>query len=235
MLSGLTRDGAALRRTLETQPTLAYGTRIYDAITRSLGLLRDAKLSSGSIVLLSDGADIGSLRSLDQAVAAAEKQQVRVFTVGLRSGAYDPAPLRAIAERTGGTYAEARSAAELDAVYEELGAQLAGEYLVRYRSAARRWRRSTSRSRRRSGQGLDGVRCADAVVAAAVPSLALSRFLLSAGSPVVLSLLIALLVCALLFALARRPQTTVVDRVKTFAGSRSTRDWGRGSPARADA
>ena len=137
MLSNLTKDGSALRRTLETQPPLAYGTRIHDAITRSLGLLRDAKLSSGSIVLLSDGADIGSLRTLEQAVAAAKKQQVRVFTVGLRSGAFDAAPLRSLAERTGGSYAEARSAAELAAIYEELGTQLAGEYLVRYRSAAR--------------------------------------------------------------------------------------------------
>ena len=137
MLSGLTKDGGALRRTLATQPPLAYGTRIHDAMTRSLGLLRDAKLSSGSIVLLSDGADIGSVRTLEQAVAAAKEQQVRIFTVGLRSGAFDPAPLRSIAERTGGSYAEARSAAELAAIYEELGAQLAGEYLVRYRSAAR--------------------------------------------------------------------------------------------------
>src|SRR5215213_1345444 len=53
VLTGLTRDGAALRRTLETQPPLAYGTRIHDAITRSLALLREARLSSGSIVLLS--------------------------------------------------------------------------------------------------------------------------------------------------------------------------------------
>ncbi len=236
VLSGLTRDGAALRRTLETQPTLAYGTRIYDAITRSLGLLRDAKLSSGSIVLLSDGADIGSLRSLDQAVAAAEKQQVRVFTVGLRSGAYDPAPLRAIAERTGGTYAEARSAVELDAVYEQLGAQLAGEYLVRYRSAARPMAQVDVEIM------VPEVGKASTAYVAPTPSLlppyhrsALSRFLLSAGSPVVLSLLIALLVCALLFALARRPQTTVVDRVKTFApASRSmSRDMGLAAVLRA--
>ena len=137
VLSKLTKDGGALRQTLETQPPLAYGTRIHDAIARSLGLLRDAKLSSGSIVLLSDGADIGSLRTLEQAVAAAKEQQVRIFTVGLRSGAFDAAPLRSLAERTGGSYAEARSAAELAAIYEELGTQLAGEYLVRYRSAAR--------------------------------------------------------------------------------------------------
>ena len=134
--SDLTKDGSALRRALATQPPLAYGTRIHDALMRSLGLLRDAKLSSGSIVLLSDGADIGSLRAR-QVVAAAKEQRVRIFTVGLRSGAFDAAPLRAIADRTGGSYAEARSAAELAAIYEALGEQLAGEYLVRYRSAAR--------------------------------------------------------------------------------------------------
>ena len=37
------RDGDALRRKLETQPPLAYGTRIHDAITRSLVLLRERK------------------------------------------------------------------------------------------------------------------------------------------------------------------------------------------------
>ena len=69
---------------------------------------------------------------------AAKKQQVRIFTVGLRSGAFDPgaAPVASPSE-TGGSYAEARSAAELAAIYEALGTQLAGEYLVRYRSDAR--------------------------------------------------------------------------------------------------
>jgi Flp pilus assembly protein TadB/Mg-chelatase subunit ChlD len=236
VLSELTRDGSALRRTLETQPTLAYGTRIYDAIMRSLGLLRDAKLSSGSIVLLSDGTDIGSERSLAQAVDKAKEQQVRVFTIGLRSGAYDPAPLRSIAKSTGGAYAEARSAAELDAVYEQLGAQLAGEYLVRYRSAARPMAQVDVEI------AVAELGKASTVYVAPTPSLlppyhrsALSRFLLSAGSPVVMGLLIALLVCALLFALARRPQTTVVDRVKTFApASRSmSHDMGLAAVLRA--
>ena len=218
VLSGLTRDGTSLQRTLETQPELAYGTRIYDAITRSLALLRHAKLSSGSIVLLSDGADIGSLRSLDQAVAAAKEQQVRVFTVGLRSGAYDPAPLRSIAERTGGAYAEARSAAELAAVYEALGTQLAGEYLVRYRSGARPMSQVDVQIEV-AGKGE-----AAAAYVAPTPSLlapyhrsAISTFLLSGSSPLVLALFLGLLVCGLLLLLTRRSKTTVVDRVQSFA------------------
>jgi tight adherence protein B len=225
VLSGLSRDGRALERTLATQPRLAYGTRIYDALARSLALLREAKLSSGSIVLLSDGADIGSLHSLNDAVVAAKRQQVRIFTVGLRSGAFDAAPLRSIAERTGGSYAEARSAAELTAVYEELGAQLAGEYLVRYRSAAR------PMSQVDVEIDVAEVGKASAVYVAPTPSLLapyhrsiISTFLLSGSSQLAVSLFFALLVCGLLLVLMRRPKTTVVDRVESFASkSRSTR------------
>ena len=225
MLSGITRDGDALARTLETQPRLAYGTRIYDAVTRALVLLREAKLSSGSIVLLSDGADIGSLRSLDQAVAAAKEQQVRIFTVGLRSGAFDPAALRSLADRTGGSYAEAHSAAELSAIYEELGTQLAGQYLVRYRSAARPMSQVDVR------MDVAGAGGASTAYVAPTPSLLapyhrspVSTFLLSGGSPLVISLVFGLLVCAILLMFVRRPKSTMVDRVESFSReSRSPR------------
>ena len=225
VLRGLTREDGQLRRALATQPPLAYGTRIHDALVRSLALLREAKLSSGSIVLLSDGADLGSLHSLDEAVAAAKKQQMRIFTVGLRSRAFDAEPLRSIAEQTGGSYAEARSAAELASIYEELGEQLAGEYLVRYRSGAR------PMSQVEVGVEVAGAGSATTAYVAPTPSLlapyhrsSLSKFLLSGSSPLVVALLFGLLVCSLLLVLARRPETTVVDRVQAFAkGAPSTR------------
>ena len=213
-----TRDGRALRSALASPPRLAYGTRINDAIMRSITLLREAKLSSGSIVLLSDGADIGSEHSLDQALAAAKEQRVRIFTVGLRSGAFDPEPLRRIAEETGGTYAEARSASELAAVYEALGDQLAGEYLIRYRSLARPKSEVAV-----TVQVEDMGRAATSYVAP-TPSLLppyhrslVSRFLLSGSSTLLISLMFGLLVCAVLLLLARRPKSTVVSRVQTFS------------------
>lgn len=213
-----TRDGGALRRALASPPQLAYGTRINDALMRSLTLLRDARLSSGSIVLLSDGADIGSVHSLDDAIRAAKEQRVRVFTVGLRSGAFDAEPLRRIADETGASYAEARSASELAAVYEALGDQLAGEYLIRYRSLAR------PTSQVAVSVQVEGIGRATASYVAPTPSLLppyhrslVSRFLLSGSSPLLISLLFGLLVCALLLLLARRPKSTVVSRVRTFA------------------
>ena len=54
----------------------------------------DARLSTGSIVLLSDGADLGSRSELDRVIAKARAQHVRVFTVGLRSKAFAPSALR---------------------------------------------------------------------------------------------------------------------------------------------
>jgi Flp pilus assembly protein TadB len=232
VLRNPTRDGSALRRALASPPELAYGTRINDALLRSLTLLRGAKLSSGSIVLLSDGADIGSQHSLDEAVAAAKEQRVRVFTVGLRSGAFDAEPLRRIADQTGGSYAEARSASELASVYEALGDQLAGEYLIRYRSGAR------PKSQVTVSVQVAGTGRAATTYVAPTPSLLppyhrslVSRFLLSGSSPLLISLLFGLLVCSLLLLLARRPKSTVVSRVQTFAPGTSASRSGLGPAA----
>jgi Flp pilus assembly protein TadB/Mg-chelatase subunit ChlD len=228
----LTRNQPGLRTALAVQPRLAYGTRIHDAMMRSLALLRDAKLASGSIVLLSDGADIGSVHSLDEAVAASRSQRARIFTVGLRSGAFDAAPLREIAERTGGSYAEARSASELAAIYAALGKQLADEYVLRYTSSAR------PMSQVDVAIEVTGVGRAQAAYAAPTPSLLapyhrswLSSFFLSGGSPLVLSLIFGVLVCSLLLLLARRPATTIVSRVEKFSGNRAVGSGGRAPSA----
>ena len=220
-----TRDGAALQRALAAPPRIAYGTHINDALMRSLRLLRQARLSAGSIVLLSDGQEVGSTIPLDRVLSAAKEQQVRIFTVGLRSKAFDPKPLEEVAEQTGGAFIEARSAAELVSIYDELGAQLAGEYLVRYRSAAR------PMSQVEVAIEVAGAGNAATTYVAPTPSRLppyhrsfASKFLLSPGSPLVVSLFFGALVCLLLFLLARRPKTTVVDRVRTFAtGPRTPR------------
>src|SRR6266550_7521148 len=112
-----TADSGQLERALDHPPALAYGTRAYDAVIRSLDLLSAAQARTGAIIVLSDGADVGSVEGLEDAVAAAQAQRVRVFTVGLRSKSYDPEPLRTLAAETGGSYAEAKSAVELTDIY----------------------------------------------------------------------------------------------------------------------
>ena len=213
-----TDDEDKLTRALESPPALAYGTRIYDALDRSLDLLADAKISAGSIVLLSDGADVGSVHGIERIVRAAQRQRVRVFTVGLRSGSFDPSALQAIADRTGGTYAEASSTGELASIYSELGRRLAGEYLVRYRSNARPESHVDVRI------ALSGVDAATADYVAPTPAgIApyhrpfIMRFVLSPASVALVALIAAALLWGAITLLTKGPTRDIVERISHFS------------------
>ena len=139
----LTNDATAIDAALGARPTLARGTRIFDGVSEAVRLLADAEAASGAVVVLSDGADYGSTTEPWKAAVAANDAHVRVFAVGLRSEQFDRAPLETLAASAGGTYTEADTSAELLAIYEELGARLSNQYLVRYRSLARPGKRVT--------------------------------------------------------------------------------------------
>jgi tight adherence protein B len=218
VLTPLTADGRTLASALGSPPELAYGTRIYDGLDRSLNLLRRARVSAGSVVVLSDGADIGSVHTVDEVVAQARRQRVRIFTIGLRSRAFEAGPLRAMAAATNGSYAEATSTAELRPIFDRLGRQLAGEYLVRYRSEARPEAHVNVAIR------VDGV--GEQVVGYVAPKPSgfdpfhrpfFSRFVLSGASLAFVTLIVAALFALAFVALARGPRRTHVSRINQFA------------------
>ena len=60
---------------LATTPALASGTHIYDALESAVQLLKDSGVNTGSIVLLSDGTDVGSSTSLDAALVSARRAE----------------------------------------------------------------------------------------------------------------------------------------------------------------
>ena len=134
VLLPFTADSAEIASALAETPELQRGTYLYDGVVRAVGLLENARMTAGSVVVLTDGADTGSSASLEEAAATAQSANVRVFTVGLRSRAFRGSTLKMMAEQGGGDYAEATSAASLVAVYDKLGAQLATQHLIRYRS-----------------------------------------------------------------------------------------------------
>jgi tight adherence protein B len=212
-----TASAGELGASLDHPPGLTSGTRIYDAVMKSLELLSGARASTGAIVVLSDGADVGSLSSLDSAITAARKQHVRIFTVGLATKSYDPRPLRALADETGGSYLEATSAVQVTPIYAALGHRLASQYLLSYRSEAVPSSAVTLRL------SIDGVGSAAADYTAPKPSkLApfhrplLKRFLLSPAATPALSLVIALLLGGILMLLFTRTRSGLVGRVEEF-------------------
>jgi tight adherence protein B len=132
----LTTDQSKINAALAKPTPLNVGTRIYDAVQTAVTMLKESKIGAGSIVVLSDGADTGSEKSLGDVAATAREAHIRVFTVGLRSRFFDKQPLEALSAEGGGRYAEAKAAAELADIYSSLGSQLASEYLIHYRSLA---------------------------------------------------------------------------------------------------
>jgi tight adherence protein B len=131
-----TADGGMIAGALAQPPSLSAGTHVYDAVGTALGLVEQAKIAVGSVVVLSDGADTGSGTSEAAVIARAAADRVRIFSVGLRGRNFRPELLESMARATGGAYSEATSAADLEHIFAALGGQLAHEYLIQYRSQA---------------------------------------------------------------------------------------------------
>jgi tight adherence protein B len=218
VLRAPTADPGRLSRALGRTPSVGYGTRIYDALQRSLTLLDRAKLSTGSIVLLSDGADLGSRADAKQVLERARAMHVRIFTVGLRSRDFEAQPLQTLAERSGGSYVEAPTAARLKSIYAALGKQLSSEYLVRYRSDV------APHSLARVSINVRGVGAGAAHYTAPTPAglepfhrSFFTRLMLSGGATLLVALLIAGLTALTIVAFLRPRKSTVVERVSEFA------------------
>ena len=134
VLVPFTTDGAEIASGLSRTPSLAQGTRIYDAIDASLSLIDRAGLKVGTIVLLSDGDDVGSKLDPSAVTSRLRDSNVRVFSVGLRSGAFEASALRTLAQVSDGTYTTASTSSSLAGIYDALGFRLANEYLVNWLS-----------------------------------------------------------------------------------------------------
>lgn len=130
-----TTDAGKIAQALSTPPPLAEGTRIYDALALATHVLADAGASARSVLLLSDGADLGSKIAPSAAVEAARLTNTRIFTVGLRDRSYDGLTLQSLASGTGGRYAEA-DAGQLAPLFAALGERFGREYLLSYQSLA---------------------------------------------------------------------------------------------------
>jgi tight adherence protein B len=227
VLLPFTTDADAIAAAFAKPPPLAQGTHLYDGVATGLRLLRSAEITVGAVIVLSDGADTGSLVSLPAAIAKAKADRVRIFSVGIRSRSFRAAPLEKVAFSTGGDYSEARSTGELARLYAQLGAQLSSEYLLRYRSHA------GPNERIRVDVRVDGLPTA-AVSGYATPPLPegpaakpYHRPLSVAIWQSALTMLVISLVSALLFAFAvmtvvRRPRGNLLSRMTYFVSLRMT-------------
>jgi VWFA-related protein len=154
------------------------GTQMYDAIYLAANELMLKEHGRKALILLSDGVDRGSKESLNDAIDAAEKANLTIYTVyfkgeedhsggtnpgmgrraGMGGGGYpggggggypggggrrmptgssEPKVdgkkiLEQIATRTGGLWFEAKKKDSFDEIYNQIGEELHGQYLLTY-------------------------------------------------------------------------------------------------------
>ncbi len=128
-----TTDAAAIARTLAEPPEQTLGTRVYDAAARAVAMVEQTGVAAGSVIVLSDGADYGSLVNRNQLLEDAQRAHVRFFGVGVRSPKFDSSSLESLTV-SGGTYAEAADGGDLEGIYTRLAERQGREFLVSYRS-----------------------------------------------------------------------------------------------------
>ena len=108
-------------------------TRLNDAVVWALSQY-PGQQNRRALVVLSDGADVGSDFPFEQVVTAAVEAGVAVYPISLvRRGEEPPAHLDLLAARTGGTRFVVRSIDELDEAYARIEKDLRSQYLLVYR------------------------------------------------------------------------------------------------------
>jgi tight adherence protein B len=113
------------------------GTALWDAVVRSATALAHQGLPGRVILVVTDGQDVSSSASFDDAVAAAHRAHAAVYAIGIAGTAFTPGPLRELAARTGGLYREASSSAQLALLYSSISRTLTHTWQLRYVTAAR--------------------------------------------------------------------------------------------------
>src|SRR5262249_35026301 len=87
-----------------------------------------------TVVLLSDGQELGSQATYGDALKNLQDNGVRVISVGLNSRFYNSKTLKNVALATQGSYTEAQNSGQLTPSFSNIGAELATQYDVPYRS-----------------------------------------------------------------------------------------------------
>ena len=113
------------------------GTALYDGVVLSAQTLATDFHGARVLVLLTDGQEVSSDASLDQAIAAAREANVAVYAIGIESPSFRRAPLERLAAETGGRYVGAKGTAALYGVYAALAEELRRTWQVSYLTAAR--------------------------------------------------------------------------------------------------
>jgi tight adherence protein B len=113
------------------------GTALYDAVVLAASHLGSDNSPGRAIVVVTDGDDVSSNNTLQQAVTAAHAAHAAVYAVGVGGPSFSPDALRSLARETGGSYRQVARTRDLDSVYAALASELDRTWQLSYVTAAR--------------------------------------------------------------------------------------------------
>jgi Ca-activated chloride channel family protein len=135
-----TRPPSALRNVLEgLRPS--GGTALYDALAGISNLFERREHTRAALVMISDGADTASERTLHGALDAIRRTDVFVYAIaiddpgGRTSTRVNPQALREITSLSGGTTEVVRTASDLGPATARIADELNKQYMLGYSSA----------------------------------------------------------------------------------------------------
>lgn len=119
----LTYDRKSLAFTLKYLDVGLAGdnTAIGDGLMQSVRVLKESKTQNRVIILLSDGYQNSGTFSPADGVKEAQKQKIKIYTIGIgKSSDFDEPLLRKIAKESGGKFFQAADAASMQEVYDAI-------------------------------------------------------------------------------------------------------------------
>jgi len=116
------------------------GTLLYDAVAKASNEIMKGRQGRKALILLTDGVDVGSYGTADQAVAAAQRADTLVFSIlysdpgayGLFGGPDGRGVLERISSETGGGFFEVSNKRTIDQIFGDLEAELRSQYNLGY-------------------------------------------------------------------------------------------------------
>jgi VWFA-related protein len=139
----LSRVDTPTRRDLEYQT--GGGTLLYDAVVKAANQIMKGRTGRKALVVLSDGVDVGSEAGIEDAITAAERNDILVYSIVFSDpGAYGLArmlgaggpdgkgALLRLSRETGGGCFELSKKRGLDQIFAELEDELRSQYNIGY-------------------------------------------------------------------------------------------------------
>lgn len=131
--TAFTNDAGLLRTALTGAPV--GRTALYDALAAGIEHLKMGVRDRKALVVLSDGGDNASRRTLDEVLQLARQSSATIYTIGIYDVAdpdRNPRVLRKIAQQTGGRAYFPRSQDDLERVWLDIAGGIRSQYTIGY-------------------------------------------------------------------------------------------------------